>query len=109
MGFDHAALGQMVQAKRVREGLSQRAVAALTGVSGSTISRAECGLGRLDADNLVRLASWVGLAPDLFAQDGCETLRKIVDTLDEDETLTSASRSRLSELMRSAYATLAGP
>src|SRR5438045_4695044 len=54
-------LGRSIRRKREQKGLSLRDVADETGVSASTLSRIENGTGKPDADNIARLAAWLGM------------------------------------------------
>lgn len=62
-------LPNMIRAERARRGMSQRAVAAQTGVSFNTIARVE--LGALpDVVNFLAILSWLGVPPNWFTAAG---------------------------------------
>src|SRR5437762_649623 len=54
-------LGELVKRQRERSKLSLREVATSTGVSASTLSRVENGVGTPDSATLARLAQWLGV------------------------------------------------
>lgn len=54
-------LGEYLKRRREEKKISLRAVAADTGVSASTLSRIENGIGTPDAGTLSRLAQWLGM------------------------------------------------
>jgi transcriptional regulator with XRE-family HTH domain len=54
----------LARAKRLRDGLSIRRVAELTGVSFATLSRLERGQGSPDENTIVRIVKWLGPEAD---------------------------------------------
>jgi transcriptional regulator with XRE-family HTH domain len=112
-------LGRYVKRKRDAERLSLRAVAKLTGVSPSTLSRIETAKGFIpDAPTLARLSQWlqipieriVGLAssdksenaPVVYYRN--EPMPAIVEAhLRADPNLTPETARALSDLFRIAY------
>lgn len=112
-------LGRYVRRKREAERLSLRAVAKLTGVSPSTLSRIETAKGFIpDAPTLARLSQWlqipieriVGLAssdksenaPVVYYRN--EPMPAIVEAhLRADPNLTPETARALSDLFRIAY------
>lgn len=108
-----ARLGHAIGRKRRHENLSMDDVTnVIPGISKSTISRIERGLGMTpDTDNLVVLTRWLGAPIDAFLVDNdnkvvhfpdASTLDKIVATLDADTSLDDLGRDALIDLMRSA-------
>jgi transcriptional regulator with XRE-family HTH domain len=112
-------LGRAVRRKREELGASLRAVADVTGVSASTLSRIENGTGKPDADNIARLTTWLDVPMEriMGSRPGegdeakavvyypRESTPEIVEAhLRADRNLTSETASALSELFRVAYA-----
>jgi transcriptional regulator with XRE-family HTH domain len=112
-------LGKHVTRKREAERLSLRAVAKITGVSPSTLSRIETNKGFVpDAPTLARLCQWLGMpierivdtlpndkrnnSPVVYYRN--ESTPAIVEAhLRADPNLTVETAQALSELFRIAY------
>src|SRR2546428_5612723 len=60
-GVNTSELGDAMRRRREQQGMSLRDVAEETGVSASTLSRIENGMGKPDADNIARLAAWLDM------------------------------------------------
>src|SRR3981081_913263 len=118
-GVNTSELGGALRRRREQQGLSLRDVADLTGVSASTLSRIENGTGKPDADNIARLASWLGMPIERVRPHGPrsptdpkpvvyyphESTPEIVEAhLRADRHLTADTARALSELFRVAYA-----
>ncbi|HZS08660.1 MAG TPA: helix-turn-helix domain-containing protein [Blastocatellia bacterium] len=125
-------LGRAIKRKREEMKMSLRAVAQVTGVSASTLSRIENGSVQPDADNLARLAAWLNIpmervimdsrGPDrLNAMGGDsdtvpviyfpqEPTPDIVEAhLRADKNLTPDTARALAELFRVAYSQFSKP
>lgn len=63
-------LGRAIKRKREEMKMSLRAVAQVTNVSASTLSRIENGTVQPDADNLARLAAWLNIPMERVIMDG---------------------------------------
>ena len=118
-----AELGEYVKRQRQRLGLSLREVATTTGVSASTLSRVENGVGTPDSATLARLAQWLGIplerlmsgslmaaaSSDASAADPVvyfptESTPNIVEAhLRADKNLRPETAKALAELFRVAY------
>ncbi len=111
-------LGRVIKRKREELGMSLRAVAQVTGVSASTLSRIENGTGKPDADNIARLAAWLNMpierivgGPQLSDEEAKpviyypqEATPDIVEAhLRADRNLTPETAKALAELFRVAY------
>jgi transcriptional regulator with XRE-family HTH domain len=115
-----AELGELVKRQRERTKLSLREVATATGVSASTLSRVENGVGTPDSATLARLAQWLGvplerlMSGSLLAQSESaaepvvyypnEPTPSIVEAhLRADKNLQPETAKALAELFRVAY------
>ena len=115
-----AELGELVKRQRQRLGVSLREVANTTGVSASTLSRVENGVGTPDSATLARLAQWLGvplerlMSGSLLAQNQeavepvvyfpTESTPSIVEAhLRADKNLKPDTAKALAELFRVAY------
>lgn len=113
-------LGEYVKRQRQRLGMSLREVASGTGVSASTLSRVENGVGTPDSATLARLAQWLGVPLErlmsgslLAAQESSadpvvyfptESTPNIVEAhLRADKNLKPDTAKALAELFRVAY------
>jgi transcriptional regulator with XRE-family HTH domain len=107
-------LGQMVKRRRKELGMSLRELAKVTGISPSTLSRIENNTGKPDADNIARLASWLGIPVDRILHSETEvkpviyypdeSVPEIVEAhLRADKNLTPETAKALAELFRVAY------
>ncbi len=111
-------LGRVIKRKREELGMSLRAVAQVTGVSASTLSRIENGTGKPDADNIARLAAWLNMpierivgGPQFSDEEAKpviyypqEATPDIVEAhLRADRNLTPETAKALAELFRVAY------
>lgn len=101
-----AELGESLARERQAMGMSLDEVSEQCGVSKSTLSRIERGIGRPDADNVARICSWLGRKMDtrevLESETGIDAICRIIraDPKIEDP-------EPLCELMRTAYESLA--
>lgn len=114
-----AELGELVKRQRERLKMSLREVATTTGVSASTLSRVENGVGTPDSATLARLAQWLGVPLErlmsgaLLAQSEAvepvvyfptESMPAIVEAhLRADKNLKPETAKALAELFRVAY------
>jgi transcriptional regulator with XRE-family HTH domain len=110
-----AELGQYIKRKRESERLSLRAVAKLTQVSASTLSRIENGTGIPDTPTLARIARWLNVPLERIVTGGPsseppviyypqESVPDIVEAhLRADPNLTPETARALAELFRVAY------
>lgn len=104
-------LGEMVKAKRQREGLSDEQVAEAVGCDKTLICRLELGRHASvgpDMDMLGGVCRWLGLplAWIMTERDPKPTILKIRDVLVADKTLTPYTRTALYDLMKLAYSTV---
>ncbi len=125
-------LGRAIKRKREEMKMSLRAVALVTNVSASTLSRIENGTVQPDADNLARLAAWLNIPMERVIMDSrsndrlhamggdSETLPviyfpqeptpDIVEAhLRADRNLTPETARALAELFRVAYSQFSRP
>ncbi len=112
---DVRELGKYIKRKRESERLSLRAVARLTDVSASTLSRIENGTGVPDTPTLARIARWARIPLERFMTGRPaaeppvvyypqESTPDIVEAhLRADKNLTPDTANALSELFRVAY------
>jgi transcriptional regulator with XRE-family HTH domain len=110
-----AELGQYIKRKRESERLSLRAVAKLTQVSASTLSRIENGTGVPDTPTLARIARWLNVPLERVVTGKSsseepvvyypqESVPDIVEAhLRADPNLTPETARALAELFRVAY------
>lgn len=104
-----AELGQQLARARKQRKMSLRDVTDETGVSASTLSRIENGIGAVDAHNVAILASYLSLPlervkGDKFVYLKGEPLPQVVDALiNTDERLSDRARSSLSLIFEHAY------
>jgi transcriptional regulator with XRE-family HTH domain len=112
-------LGELVKRQRQRTKLSLREVATTTGVSASTLSRVENGVGTPDSATLARLAQWLGVplerlmsgsllshseATEPVVYYPTESTPSIVEAhLRADKSLQPDTAKALAELFRVAY------
>jgi transcriptional regulator with XRE-family HTH domain len=129
MGFNNdnlintMELGIAIKRRREELGLSLRAVADVTNVSASTLSRIENGTGKPDADNIARLTNWLDMPVDrvLNRQNGRDSVEPVVyypheatpeiveAHLRADKNLSPETAKALSELFRVAYSEFSKP
>lgn len=115
-----AELGELVKRQRTERGLSLREVAATTGVSPSTLSRIENGVGTPDSATLARMAQWLGVPLERLMSGSLlaaaeesqkqvvyfttESTPSIVEAhLRADKNLKPETAKALAELFRVAY------
>ena len=100
-----AELAELLKRERSALGISLDDVSRECGVSKSTLSRIERGLGRPDADNVARICSWLGRKIDtgktVESEPGIETICRIIR---QDPTIEDPEP--LCELMTVAYNSL---
>lgn len=112
-----ARLGEIIKAKRQEAGLGLRAAADESGISASTLSRLERGIGAApDAETITKLSEWLKASVDdlLF---GGETKFKELEELSTpeiiavhlraDKNLSPETAAALADLFRAAYKQLA--
>jgi transcriptional regulator with XRE-family HTH domain len=119
-------LGEYLKRRREEKKISLRAVASDTGVSASTLSRIENGIGTPDAATLSRLAQWLGMPLERLMTGSLmavnddvaepviyfptESMPSIVEAhLRADPKLKPETARALAELFRVAYTQFAGP
>jgi transcriptional regulator with XRE-family HTH domain len=117
-GRNLGRLGALILAKRQADGLGLRAAAEQSGVSPSTLSRLERGVGAWpDAEIMAKLSTWLNVSVGdlLFGEDvtmfeGAEKMTTpdiIAVHLRADKNLTREEADALAELLRLAYERLA--
>jgi transcriptional regulator with XRE-family HTH domain len=129
MGFNNESLvnthelGRAIKRRREELGMSLRAVADITDVSASTLSRIENGTGKPDADNIARLTNWLDMPVDRvlnrqYKENSVEPVvyypheatPEIVEAhLRADKNLSPETAKALSELFRVAYSEFSKP
>ncbi len=129
MGFSNEGLvntmelGRAIKRRREELGISLRAVADITNVSASTLSRIENGTGKPDADNIARLTSWLDMPVDRVLNRSNnensvepvvyyphEPTTDIVEAhLRADKNLSPETAKALSDLFRVAYSEFSKP
>ena len=112
-----ARLGEIIRAKRQEAGLGLRAAADESGISASTLSRLERGIGaKPDAEIMTKLSEWLNLSVDelLFGGEAefkeleeLSTPDKIAVHLRADKNLSAETAKALEQLFRLAYQQLA--
>ncbi len=103
---DTSLLSELVQEKRVRDGLSLREAAAKIGTSAPTLQRVEA--GQLPtASTLMRLADWLGMTvDDLRGQPKRSpqcTVEQIEVFLRADPKLDKKAASAIANMVRAVY------
>jgi transcriptional regulator with XRE-family HTH domain len=79
--FDLDALARALEAERVRRGLSHAALARATGVAASTIRRfAHGNPAATEADGVLQLVRWLGVAPDDFVRPAVRRRGSLLDS-----------------------------
>lgn len=108
-------LGKYIKRKRESERLSLRAVAKLTQVSASTLSRIENGTGIPDTPTLAKIARWLNVPLERIVTGGSSAVAPVVYYPEEsvpdiveahlraDPNMTPETARALSELFRVAY------
>jgi transcriptional regulator with XRE-family HTH domain len=112
-----ARLGEIIRAKRQEAGLGLRAAAEESGISASTLSRLERGIGAApDAETMTKLSDWLKASVDdlLFGgeaqfkeTEGLSTPEIIAVHLRADKRLSHETAEALVQLFRAAYTQLA--
>lgn len=112
-----ARLGEIIKAKRQEAGLGLRAAADESGISASTLSRLERGIGAApDAETMSKLSEWLNASVDdlLFGGEakfkeleGLSTPDIIAVHLRADKKLSPETADALVHLFRAAYTQLA--
>ncbi len=113
---DIKELGKILKRRREELGLSLRDLSIETGISASTLSRIENGVGKPDADNIARLADWLKMPLDRILRKSkkdnleaviyypSESTPEIVEAhLRADKNLSPETAKALAELFRVAY------
>ena len=112
-----ARLGEIIRVKRQEAGLGLRAAAEASGISASTLSRLERGIGAApDAETMTKLSAWLAASVDdlLFGGEakfkalaGLSTPEIIAVHLRADKKLSPKTAEALAQLFRAAYEQLA--
>ncbi len=112
-----ARLGEIIKAKRQEAGFGLRAAADESGISASTLSRLERGIGAApDAETMSKLSEWLQASVDdlLFGGEaqfkeleGLSTPDAIAVHLRADKKLSPETAEALAQLFRAAYKQLA--
>lgn len=112
-----ARLGEIIKAKRQESGLGLRAAAEESGISASTLSRLERGLGAApDAETMTKLSDWLKASVDDLLFGGEAKFKKLEDLptpdiievhLRADKNLSPETAKALADLFRAAYKQLA--
>lgn len=106
--FDVAAFYAALDAQRRVLNMTWKQVAAVTGVSASTLTRMAQGR-RPDVDGLAALSKWAGLDPAAYTRGGSEQqgqpepMAMISTYLRSDPHLTQEDAQALEEIIRAAY------
>lgn len=108
-------LGALIREKRQRDGIGLRAASEQSGISPSTLSRFERGLGTPDAEMMRKLSEWLNISVGklLFEDEQFEeptalsTPEIVAMHLRADRRLSKEAADALAELIRVAYAQLA--
>jgi transcriptional regulator with XRE-family HTH domain len=107
--FDTEALYAALDSHREAKKLTWKDVAALTGISASTLTRMAQGKCP-DAKGLAALFVWSGFTADEFMRGkpagkhaGPETLAKITALLRADRSLSKDSAAAIEEILKAAY------
>jgi transcriptional regulator with XRE-family HTH domain len=109
--IDQTELSRLFTARRHEQNISLGSAAEECGVSKSTLSRFEHGIGRLDSDTLLAITNWLGVrVPDVRPDIGSpisvyidDTLGAICEQIRKDSNLTESKAEALCELMSVAY------
>lgn len=105
---DAKHLGETLLTVRRKKNISLAKLGAKLGMSASTLSRVECGRGRLDFKNEVAVRRWLGLPLSVGAVTITgDTLANIKAAIHADKTLDGKAADALYDLMSAAYHTLA--
>ncbi len=106
--FDNEAFFAALDAERISRNMHWKAVAALAGVSASTLTR--IGQGRRpDVDSFAALSAWAGLDPEHFfrrasdEQEQPSPLSEISLLLRRDPNLSPDAATALDELVKATY------
>lgn len=112
-----ARLGEIIKAKRQEAGLGLRAAAEQSGISASTLSRLERGIGAApDAETMSKLSEWLEASVDELLFGGEAMFKELEDLstpdkievhLRADKHLSSETAKALADLFRAAYKQLA--
>lgn len=112
-----ARLGEIIKAKRQEAGLGLRAAAEESGISASTLSRLERGVGAApDSETITKLSEWLEASVDdlLFGGEAkfkeleeLSTPEIIAVHLRADKNLSPETATALADLFRAAYKQLA--
>lgn len=115
-------LGQLLAARRARDGLSLEQVAGLTGVSAATLSRWERHGPGKDPHKLHALARWLGVQLDpsavpallplgdpIMHEEGAGTMDFVEAHLRADRNLDPKTAAALARMFRVAYEQFARP
>jgi transcriptional regulator with XRE-family HTH domain len=113
IGFSTQDLGTALERERRKRRLSLGAVAKETGLSKSTLSRTERGVGTPDADTVVRITNWLKIPVNRVMKGENEpviyypneaTPAIVRAHLQADKSLTPKVAAALAELFDVAYA-----
>jgi len=105
--FDAMAFYRALDAERESKHLNWKQLAALTGVSASTLTRMAQGR-RPDADSLAKLSAWAGINPADYVDrigdiQSAESLTKVLAYFRADANLTKEAAVALEEMVQAAY------
>lgn len=100
-------LGQSLKRERERRGDSLREVAKHTGVSPSTLSRLENGVGHLDSENLLAVTRWLETPLYLFVDGEIDKVASVPDEVEallaDDDALKPGQGEALAIIFRHIY------
>ncbi len=112
-----ARLGEIIRAKRQEAGLGLRTAADESGISASTLSRLERGIGAApDAETMSKLSEWLKASVDDLLFGGEARFKELEELstpdviavhLRADKNLSADTARALENLFRAAYAQLA--
>ena len=77
-----------------------------SGVSASTLSRFDNGIGILDADVMIKIALWCGvetISDGAVRCSGENTLEEIQKVIERDESLSPKSKKQISSVFAAMY------
>lgn len=110
--FNASRFYQAVDATRAARQLNWKQVAAVSGVSASTLTRLAQGK-RPDVDSMAALVAWSGASADDFVMSedkkAPEALLQITTLLNSDLRLTPEARSTMINVVTATYQQLAKP
>ncbi len=111
--IDTQKLGHHLVRRRRKLDVALRDIGAATGISASTLSRIERNTGKLDADHLATICTWLNMpiaafvrttGPKVIHRGGADLTEMIEAVLNADPTLDQRAKDTLADLMAAAIA-----